>query len=214
MVYKVFAKIAIVVLFTAIYPSVAAESPMPAAKVTLLVFDSYGMPVDYKVETFRDLTSGLDLARQFKGKVLEKVLLLQTYRLRILPQPPERRYMTIERTIKVNNDHMIVSLVAESGAVPSMIGPTPRTRFVIRPSPVVDDQLTWVSICSAFGPGPAFMSDEPQTAVVERDGSFSLFGFHGGRYVMTIFRLGTIVKLVPVDIPLLGPSTPLEVRIN
>jgi hypothetical protein len=193
--------------------SLATAEPRIPAKITLLVLDPYGTPLDYKIESFRDASSGVELAGQFKGGILDKVLLTRTYICRVSPQPPEKQLMRIERTIKINNEDMVVTLVAEDGALPSLVG-APRTNFRIRPSPVIDDQLTWASVRPAFGPGPAFIKEEPETTVIRRDGTFSLIGIHGGRYLVTIFRAGKILKLVSLVIPLIGPNTPLEIPLE
>ena len=197
----------------AITVQIIAQPIKISATVTLLLLDSYGVPVDFKIDSFRDVKSGIELAGRFKGRTLTEVLLGRSYLCRLSPLPPEKRFMRIEQTILVTNENMVVPLVTETGALPST-GPPSRTKFVIRPSPVLDDKLVWVSVRPAFGAGPAFMRAEPEATVINRDGTFFLDGIHGGRYVITILRGGKIVKLVSMEIPLLGPRTPLEIRLE
>lgn len=182
------------------------------ATVTLHIVDTYGAPVKYRVESFHDVDKPeVELARQFEGLTFRGAFTGKTYEFRAIPIPQSKEFPAFKERITVGETSTFALFaVPENLHVPDMI-PYPVTRLTIKPMPA-DNRPTWAVVRATFLPQVYDLGGE--TVAVDRQGSFTLHGLHGGRYTVTVCQDDKILGLAFVDIPLLGPSQPIEVRLR
>lgn len=185
------------------------------ATVTLRVLDSYGKPLEYKVESFHAKDQpNLDLAAQFEGLTFRQAVQGEWYEFRLAPVSAGREYPAFRRSIAIPvGEALTLAVFSVPKAIlePDRGGPWPVTRLVIQPVPRGED--IWVNVRPAYGPDISG-TDTSETAVVNEDGAFNLHGTHGGLYVVTIYQGGTILQWTAVEIPQFAPSKPIEVRLD
>jgi hypothetical protein len=183
------------------------------ATLVLHIVDSFGNPVEYSVESFHNVNKpAVELAGQFQGLTFKGAVRLATYEFRLVPRSTPKQFPAFTGQVFVGEPlTFAVFSVPGSGYLPDGDRPWPRTSFVVSPAPRGNGPV-WATVRPAFVP-EAYDSGF-QTAIVSRDGAFSLPGLHGGRYIITVAQDSQIPKLAVVDIPLLAPSAPIEVHVR
>jgi len=183
------------------------------ATVTLQVVDSYGRPLEYKVETcFAKDQPNVNLATQFEGLAFHHAVQGKIYEFRLVPVRPSVEYPAFKQLIAVGEaSTLAVFSVPKPVLIADMGTPWPATKFAIRPAPKTKD--VWVNVRPAFGPDISG-TDTSETSAIDMDGSFKLHGTHGGLYVVTVYQANRIRKLAIVDIPQFAPPEPIEVKLD
>jgi hypothetical protein len=183
------------------------------ATVTLRVVDSYGKPLEYKVEDFHAKDQpDANLAGQFEGLTFKHAVQGKIYEFRLAPVSPGAEHPAFRQSVAVGESSTLaVFSVPKAILSPDRDTPWPVTKLVIRPAPHSED--LWVNARPAYASDISGM-DTSETASVNPDGSFKLHGTHGGLYVITIYKGSTILKLAIMDIPQFAPAKPIEVKLN
>jgi hypothetical protein len=175
--------------------------------------DSYGRPLEYKVETFhaRD-TPNVNLASQFEGLTFRHATQGKIYDFRLVPSRQEIEHPAFSQSVAVGGPSTLaVFCNPKAVLLPDRDNPWPMTKVAIRPAP--RGEGVWVNVRPAYGPDISG-TDISETASVDRDGVFNLHGTHGGLYVVTIYQGSKILKMAVVDIPQFAPSEPISVRLD
>jgi len=198
---------------TALYPSRAQMQTGAPATVTLRVLDSYGKPLDYKVESFYAIGQpDVNLAAKFEGLTFKRAVQGNIYELRLVAASPGTHYPRIHQMIGVAEPStLVVFSVPKPDLSGASEGLLPATTLVIQPMPRAED--VWANVRPAYGPSFSG-TDTSETAVVNKDGTFHLHGTHGGLYIATIYQGSKIIRLAIVDIPQFAPEKAIEVRLN
>jgi hypothetical protein len=182
------------------------------ATVTLHIIDTYCTPIKYKVETFHDVEDpGTELAGKFDGLTFKGATTFKTYEFRLVPLPQPRVFPAFKQRITVLETHTFALFaVPETIVIPDM-DLYPVTRLILRPAPVGKWPI-WVTVRALFLPQVDDLGSE--TVAVDPGGSFVLHGLHGGRYVVTVCQDDKVLGTAVVDLPLLGPREPIEIRLR
>jgi hypothetical protein len=183
------------------------------ATVTFHIIDTYGKPVKYRVESFRDIEQpNIELAGQFQGLTFRGAFTGKTYEFRLAPSPETKKFSAFKEQIIVGEPSTFALFALdEESLIPDMM-PFPVTHMVLKPAPAADGGPVWATARPAFLPRVYDLGSE--TVAVDSQGRFNLHGLHGARYVIAICRDGETPKLALVDIPTLSPETPIEVNLK
>jgi hypothetical protein len=176
--------------------------------------DTYGRPVDYRIESLHEVgRPNEELVGQIQGLVFRGAFQGKTYEFRAAPLPQRREFPAFKEKILVGEaSKFALFVVPESIYLPDSAGPYPITRLVLKPAPPTAAGATWATVQPTFV--PQIYDPGTETVAVSSDGMFTLHGLHGGRYTITICRDEGILGTALVDIPLLGPPNPIEVRLR
>jgi hypothetical protein len=183
------------------------------ATVTLRVVDSYGKPLDYKVESFiaKD-EPNVNLAAQFEGLTFRHAAQGKMYEFRLAPVTGGLEYPAFRQWIAVGEaTTLAVFSVPKAVLLPDQNTPWPVTKLVIEPAPQGQD--VWVNVRPAFAPDISG-TDTSEIASVNKDGTFNLHGTHGGLYLLTVVQGSRILKVTVIDIPQFAPASPIQVKLN
>ncbi len=186
-------------------PSILCVLGMPSmgqtASVLLRAVDAQGSAVPFKIESFTSVDHpGIELASHFQGTKISGLELGGSYKCIVatLQQP----LVSSAATVVVNNLNTVAVISLRFLPAADFVTP-PIARFIVRPSPVVDDEFIWVSVQPAFSTTLSGV-DRLESTTVEKDGRFDLQGVHGGLYLMTFYRDGHVLATKFVEVPVLG----------
>lgn len=193
-----------------------SQARRPAGRpaiVTFHIVDSYGKPIPYKVESFHEIDKGgLELAEKFQGLTLKGAEQGKIYGVRLVPLINPQKFLAFTKYIPIGEDYVfIVFAVRESLDLDDRIGPSSVTRFVIKPAPT-GDVPAWVTITPAFA--PEVNGGGIEATAIDRKGQFTLYGPHGGTYIVSLCQGTKVTKLAVVDIPFIGPENPIEITLK
>lgn len=183
------------------------------ATVTLRVIDSYGKPLEYKVESFH-ATDRPDenLAPQFDGLTFKHALSGKIYEARLAPVYQDIEHPAFKQLVAVGESYTLaVFCVPKAVLLPDLSTPWPVTKLVIKPVPRGKDM--WVNVRPAFGPDISG-NDISETVTVSSEGTFNLHGTHGGLYVVSLYEGSRVPRLGVVEIPQFAPSNPINVTLD
>jgi hypothetical protein len=183
------------------------------ATIVLHIVDTYGNPVKYRVESFHDVRKpNVDLARKFKGLTFREAVRWKTYEFRLVPAPQDKVFLPFKERVFVGEPlTFAVFAVRESVFVPDSSEPWPVTKLILKSAPRSGGPI-WVAVRPAFL--PLIDDTGTETETVGQDGTVTLHGLHGGRYIVTVCQDGRTPRLALVDLPVLGPQNPIEVRLK
>jgi hypothetical protein len=181
--------------------------PTPAT-IIFRVVDLDGKPRDYKIASLHPVGHPeVELSDKVKGMVFDEAELGRTYECLVAPVKPRSGSTTIAK-VTASSPHA-VAVIAIGDADIDYIGPM-LNRFVVKPVPPRSDELTWVVVKRAF----STENESVESAVVDRNGGFTLAGLHGGSFLMTLYRGSKVLGTKLVEIPLVGSKDLIELGIN
>lgn len=172
------------------------------------IVDPEGMPIDYKVVTLKLISQpDVELAARVKDMVFDGAVLGGTYECGVAPVKPGTGF-TGGGKVTVTSLRT-VAVISVYGDAIDYAGPLTNF-FVVKPSPVVNNELTWVAV------RPAFSTDSQpvESAAIDRNGQFTLDGLHGGTFLLTFYRGSKILATKVMEIPRVGSKEPIEIRIE
>ena len=171
-----------------------------SASVIIRAVDGSGKPVAFRLESFRAVKRpDVELALRFRGSTIAGLTLGESYTYAI--EATNQKWKETG-TVTVNNLRTVEVISMTPLPSVTFVG-VPVARFVVVPSPFVDDELTWVAVRPAL----SSVSDalyRLETTVIDRGGRFELQGVHLGLYLMTFYRGSLVLGTKVVEVPFLG----------
>jgi hypothetical protein len=195
----------------AVISSCGVTFAQPTIPATLFfhILDSEGSPVDYKVASLTLIGQpDVELAAKVKDMVFDAAVLGGTYECVIAPVKAGSGF-TQSAKVTVTSLRTVAVISVYFDAL-DFVGGALNTFFVVKPSPVINNELTWVAV------RPAFSTDiQPvESAIIDRNGRFTLDGLHGGAFLVTFYRGSKILATKVMEIPRVGTAAPIEIRIE
>ena len=183
------------------------------ATAIVRVVDGDGNPLDYHVDSFHAIDQpDVELAQRFRGTTISGIKLGGSYLCVISVKIKQARPLKEQAIIAVNNLNTVAVLAV--AVTPSVDFATPPvTRFVVKPSPSVDGQPTWVAVRPAFAtvPDPFFRIE---ATIIDPLGRFELQGKHLGLYLVTLYRSNTVLATKTIEIPYFGTLKGKDIEIR